>query len=147
MEYSEAREGRTFVLRLEHGEIVHEQIEAFAREQSIRAAKVMILGGAAPGSTLIAGTEGEQRKPLVPLRHVLDGVHDVMGTGTLFPDEAGDPILHMHAACGRGGASATGCIREGVEVWLVMEVVITEMVQCRAARVLDERTGLRLLSP
>jgi predicted DNA-binding protein with PD1-like motif len=147
MEYSEAREGRVFILRLEHGEIVHEQIEAFAREQSIGAAKVLVVGGAAPGSTLIAGTESARRVPLAPIRHVLDGVHDVAGTGTIFPDEAGYPVLHMHVSCGRGGASVTGCVREGLKVWLVMEAVITEIIQSSAVRVLDETTGIKLLSP
>ena len=147
MKYSEARQGRTFVLRLEHGETVHEQIEAFAREQSIKAGVVVLLGGAASGSTLIAGTEGEQRVPLVPKRHVLEGVHDAMGMGTIFPDEAGNPVLHMHMGCGRGGASVTGCIREGVKVWLVMEAVVMEIMQTEATRVLDGTTGLNLLQP
>lgn len=147
MKYSEARQGRTFVLRLEHGETLHEQIEAFAWEQSIKAGVVVILGGAASGSRLIAGAEGEQRVPLAPKRHVLEGVHDAMGTGTIFPDEAGNPVLHMHVGCGRGGASVTGCIREGVKVWLVMEAVVMELVQTEATRVLDEATGLKLLQP
>ena len=32
MKYSQARQGRTFVIRLEDGDIVHEKIEQFARE-------------------------------------------------------------------------------------------------------------------
>jgi len=147
MKYSEAKQGRTFVLRLEHGETIHEQIEAFAREQSIQAGVVVVVGGAAPGSTIIAGTEGEQRAPLVVKRHVLEGVHDAMGTGTIFPDEAGNPLLHLHMGCGRGERSVTGCIREGVRVWLVMEAVVMELVQTGAARVEDESTGLKLLQP
>ena len=38
MKYSSAQPGRIFILRLENGEIVHEEIERFAREQSIKAA-------------------------------------------------------------------------------------------------------------
>jgi hypothetical protein len=34
--------------------------------------------------------------------HELAKVHEIVGTGTLFPDEAGIPILHMHVAGGYG---------------------------------------------
>ena len=32
MKYSEAKQGRTFIIRLEDGDILHEKIEEFARE-------------------------------------------------------------------------------------------------------------------
>lgn len=35
MKYSEAKQGRIFVIRLEDGDIVHEELERFAREQSM----------------------------------------------------------------------------------------------------------------
>ena len=38
MKYSEAKQGRVFIIRLEDGDILHESIEAFAREHSIKAA-------------------------------------------------------------------------------------------------------------
>ena len=45
MLYSEAKLGRVFIIRLEHGEIVHEQVELFAREHAIRAAALVVVGG------------------------------------------------------------------------------------------------------
>ena len=36
MKYSQAKQGRTFIIRLEDGDIVHEEIEKFAREKSIK---------------------------------------------------------------------------------------------------------------
>ena len=53
MKYSEATLGRVFVLRLEDGDIVHEEIEAFAQEHGIRSAAVLVLGGADEGSRLV----------------------------------------------------------------------------------------------
>ena len=50
MQYSEAKLGRVFVIRLEHGDVVHQEIEQFAREQSIRTAALIIVGGADQGS-------------------------------------------------------------------------------------------------
>lgn len=35
MKYSEAKQGRTFVIRLEDGDIIHEEIEQFAKDHSI----------------------------------------------------------------------------------------------------------------
>ena len=46
MKYSQAKQRRIFVIRLEDGDIVHEEIEKFARNQSIKAAALIIIGGA-----------------------------------------------------------------------------------------------------
>jgi predicted DNA-binding protein with PD1-like motif len=145
MQFREASQGRTFVLRLEHGEIVHETIEEFCRDRSIAAAAVIALGGADTGSTLVSGPEDGRSLPVQPVHRVLDGVHEVSGTGTVFPDEEGDPVLHMHMACGRNQTSATGCIRTGVVVWQVLEVVLFELTGFDAKRVRDPEAGLGFL--
>ena len=44
MRYSEAKTGRTFVIRLEDGEILHETVEQFAKEHGVTAAKLMVVG-------------------------------------------------------------------------------------------------------
>ena len=59
MKYSECKPGRIFVLCLENGEIVHAAIEQFARDHSIAAASLIIVGGADRGSKLIVGPESE----------------------------------------------------------------------------------------
>ena len=147
MKYSEATQGRTFVIRLEDGDVVHEQIEEFARRHAIRAAALIVLGGADAGSKLVVGPQHGRAQPVVPMEHVLEAVHEVAGTGTLFPDQAGNPVLHMHIACGRGPSTATGCVRRGVKTWHTLEVVLFELVDTPAARVLDPKTGFELLEP
>ena len=52
---------------------------------------------------------------------VLDIVHEIVGTGTLFPNENGEPVLHMHVACGRNEGTVTGCVRRGVKTWHILE--------------------------
>ncbi len=47
----------------------------------------------------------------------------------------------------RGGASVTGCIRQGVKVWHVMEVIVQELVDSSGARKKDAVTGFDLLIP
>lgn len=147
MRYSQAKQGRIFIIRLEDGDIVHEEIEKFSREKSIKAAALIILGGADKGSKLIVGPEHGRREPIIPMEHILDNVHEIAGTGTIFPNEKGKPILHMHMACGRKTSSVTGCVRNGVKVWHIMEVILFELVDTTAVRAFEPTTGFELLKP
>jgi len=147
MKYSQAKPGRIFVIRLEDGDVVHEEIERLAREQSINAAALIAVGGADKQSKLVVGPEDGRAKPVLPMEHILDDVHEIAGTGTLFPDDAGNPVLHMHMACGRKTATTTGCIRSGVKVWQVMEIILFELIDSTGVRILDSATGFKLLNP
>ena len=148
MKSSPAQSGRVFVLRLEDGEIVHECLERFAAENGIARAVLTLHGGADAGSALVTGPrEDRSPPPIAPQTTTLDHVHEVVGTGTIFPDENGAPILHVHLACGRGERTVTGCIRTGVKVWHVLEVVLTELVGSTARRLPDPATGFELLVP
>lgn len=147
MKYAEARQGRTFILRLEDGEILHETIESFASNQDVRAAVCVVLGGADEKSVLVAGPEQGRSIPIKPMEHLLDGVHEVSGTGTVFPNESGEPVLHMHIAAGRENRAVCGCVRRGVKVWHIMEVVLIELTGTEAKRLKDAETGFELLEP
>lgn len=141
MKFSECKPGRIFSISLENGDIVHQEIEQFARDQSIEAASLIIIGGADKGSTLIVGPERENELPVSPLEYVLENVHDIAGAGTLFPDQQGNPVLHMHMACGRNSSTRTGCIRRGVKVWHTMEVILFELLESKGKRMFDAETG------
>jgi len=147
MKYSEARPGRIFIIRLEDGEIIHEEIERFARDHAIEAAAIIILGGADRGSRIVVGPEHGRSSPIEPMEHILRDVHEAMGTGTLFPDDEGNPVIHVHMSFGRNENASTGCIRSGVKVWEVMEVIIFELVNTDSRRLLDEKLGFKLLEP
>ena len=147
MKYSQAKQGRVFIIRLEDGDIIHEEIEKFAKIKSIEAASLMIIGAADKDSTLVVGPEHGRDKKITPLEHILDDIHEVVGTGTIFPDENGEPVLHMHIASGRQTKTVTGCIRKGVKTWHVMEIVLIELIETTANRLLDPITGFELLNP
>jgi predicted DNA-binding protein with PD1-like motif len=147
MRYSEAKMGRIFVLRLEDGDILHESVEAFAAEHGINAAALIALGGADAGSKLVVGPEEGRSGTIVPMERILDNVREATGVGTLFPDAQGKPVLHMHIACGREGETVTGCVRRGVKVWHVLEVILWELTDTSGRRLLDEATGFELLQP
>jgi predicted DNA-binding protein with PD1-like motif len=132
---------------LEDGEIVHQVIEQFAADQDIKAATLIILGGADDGSRLVVGPQEDRGLPLNPMQHALENAHEVTGTGTIFPDEQGQPLLHMHMACGRQDSTVTGCIREGVKVWHIMEVILFELLDTSAKRVVEAPLELKFLQP
>ena len=85
MKYSEVKQSRVFLLRLEDGEIVHEEIEKFALEQSITAAAMIIIGAADKGSKLVVGPEHGQERPINPMIYILDDVHEISGNRHLVP--------------------------------------------------------------
>ena len=145
MRYTEARQGRIFVVRLEDGDIVHECLEELARKEHLRAASITILGGLDRGSRLVVGPEDGRSQPVRPMSRTIDDVREVTGVGTLFPDDEGRPVVHVHLACGRENHTVTGCIRAGVRVWQVMEAVVVELLDADATRRPDAATGFKLL--
>lgn len=147
MKYSEVKQGRIFVIRLEDGDIIHECIEKFAEENNISTASLTIVGGIAKGSILVVGPEDENAAEIIPKEYTIEEMHEITGTGTLFPDAEGKPILHMHIACGCDDITITGCIQRGVKTWHVLEVILTELTDCYAKRILDKKTGFKLLEP
>ena len=147
MKYSEAKFGRVFVLRLEDGEILHQVIERFAQDHRIEAAAVIAVGAADRGSTLVVGPAERDPRPVNPMVRLLDEAHEIAGVGTLFPNERGEPMLHMHAAAGRAEKTTTGCVRKGVKIWQIAEVVIFELRNSNAVRRLNPELGFELLEP
>ena len=71
--------------------------------------------------------------------------HETFAFGTLFPNEAGEPVLHMHAACGREGDATVGCTRAGLETWFIGEIVLVEIVGTERCGRLDPVSGFELL--
>ena len=108
MRYTEGSLGRIFVLRLEDGDPLNATVEAFAREHGVRRGLAFYVGGGAPGTSLVVGPDATRTDGVIPLFHPLTAPHETFAVGTLFPDEAGEPYLHMHAACGREGDATVG---------------------------------------
>ena len=149
MQYSQAQYGRIFLIRLEDGDLIPREIETLAKREKVRHGVLFILGGADEGSRLMVGPEdGADIKPGMPIMsRVLDQVHESLGCGTLIPDQTGEPVLHLHLACGRDGKTVAGCARGGVVTWRYMEAVLLELTQCSGQRVVDPETGFGMLQP
>lgn len=145
MKVSEGKIGRTFVIRLEDGETVPDCIEEFAGENNISSAVCWLLGGIKSGR-LVVGPEDPSSLPPVPMIRPIDDVHEIAAVGTIFSNEEGRPVLHLHGALGRDSHTYTGCSRPGLDIWKIGEVVIMEIHGTDMIRKKDGETGLELLT-
>ena len=145
MNYTEANLGRIFILRLQHNETLHEVIEEFATQKQVKSALCFFLGGAQDQSKVVVGPKDCDTMPPQPMMALLRGVHEACGVGTIFTDDKGKPKLHMHASFGRNDNSVTGCVRLGVDVWQIGEVVILELTGSSAKRTKNKQTGFEFL--
>ncbi len=146
MRYSEGKTGRVFVIRLEDEDKLPEAIESFARKNNIQRGMCILVGGIREGGKIVVGPEDSESMPIVPLVFNLKGVHEICAVGTIFPDSDGNPRLHMHAALGREGKAKAGCIRLGIEVWRLGEVIVLEIIDNTAHRE-DTAAGFKMLEP
>jgi predicted DNA-binding protein with PD1-like motif len=145
MQFTEAKLGRVFVLRLHHGDRLPEVLESFATEKNVSTALCFFLGGAKEKSRVVVGPKDGYASPPEPMVTLLDGVHEACGVGTIFADEEGKPKLHMHASFGRKQNTVTGCVRMGVGVWQIGEVIVLELTGAQARRVIDKKTNFEFL--
>jgi predicted DNA-binding protein with PD1-like motif len=145
LDYTEAKPGRIFILRLYQGERIHEVVEKFASEKQVSGALCFFLGGAEDESKVVVGPKDGKALPPEPMVTLLKGVHEACGVGTIFTDEQGKPKLHMHASFGRNDKAVTGCVRMGVDVWQIGEVVVLELGRSSAKRAKNKDTGFEFL--
>jgi len=145
MKIGEGKLGRVFVARLEDGDKLPDCIEHLAMEKRILTGYAVLVGGIRDGNIVVGPRQPGIEKP-EPILLPVDGVHEVVGIGTIAPDEEGSPVFHIHAALGRSGQTVTGCLRPGVTTWLVGEIIIFEITGVSVARLHDEVSGFSLLN-
>ncbi len=147
MQFTEAKLGRIFIVRLHDGDHLPDVLEQFAEKQKISSALCFMVGGVKERGRVVVGPKSPESEafPVEPVVTLLAGVSEVAGVGTIFQNEEGKPKLHMHASFGRGEKAITGCVRMGVDVWRIGEVVVLELAGTSAQRVVDKETGFELL--
>lgn len=143
MEYRVGKPGRIIIARFGDGEDLLAGLAAIARQEELKAACFSIVGGM-KGGRFVVGPEGDEMPPN-PVWRELHGNHEAFGFGTIFWSSDG-PKVHFHGAYGRGDCVKAGCMREGSETFLVLEVVITELLDTGAIRKLDPASGFALLA-
>jgi predicted DNA-binding protein with PD1-like motif len=145
MDFTEAKLGRIFILRLHQDEVLHEVIEKFASQKNVSSALCFFLGGAEDQSKVVVGPKEGKGCTIDPMVTLLRGVHEACGVGTIFVNKEGKPKLHMHASFGRNDTAVTGCVRMGVNVWLIGEVVILELTGSTAKRAKNKESSFEVL--
>ncbi|MCW4011222.1 MAG: DUF296 domain-containing protein [Candidatus Bathyarchaeota archaeon] len=147
MQFTEAKMGRIFILRLHDGDHLPDVLENFAEQHSISSALCFLVGGVKENGRVVVGPKNPKSDafPVEPVVTLLGGVSEACGVGTIFLNEEGKPKLHMHAGFGRGERPLVGCVRMGVDVWQIGEVVVLELANAKAERVADPKTGFELL--
>jgi uncharacterized protein len=145
LNFTQARMGRIFIVRLHNDDHLPIVLETFAENQKISSALCFFLGGVQDKSRIVVGPKDGNVFPPEPMSLLLKGVHEACGVGTIFCNEEGKPKLHMHAAFGRESETLTGCVRMGVDVWQIGEVLILELTETVAKRAVDKKTGFEFL--
>jgi uncharacterized protein len=145
LNFTQANMGRIFIVRLHNGDQLPNVLEFFAETQKISSALCFFLGGAQDKSRIVVGPKNGNALPPEPMSLLLEGVHEACGVGTIFCNEENKPKLHMHAAFGRKDKTVTGCVRMGVDVWQIGEVIILELTESAAKRAIDKKTGFEFL--
>jgi len=147
MEYQVGKPGRIVVVRFGDGDDVLGGLADIARRENIRAACFNLVGGLKRGRYVV-GPESEEMPPRPVWRELAES-HEAVGFGTIFW-QGDEPRVHFHGAYGKRESVKAGCMREGSEAFLVLEVVITEILEVAAVREHDPASGmvlLRLTSP
>ena len=144
MKATQGKIGRVFVLRLEDKDRLPDCIEEFCAEQGISHGQAVLVGGLARGK-IVVGPEKTDERPPKPVLLPVDEAHEVVGVGVIAPDESAKPVMHIHASLGRGKDAKTGCLRPGVDTWLVGEVILYEIEAAKATRRKDKGSGFALL--
>ncbi len=143
MQYTKGTPGRIFVVRFDNGEKPLESLKDLIEKEEIKAGFFHIIGGMRKGNVVV-GPEKDEIPPK-PVWKNINEPKEIIATGTVFW-QSGKPVLHIHGAIGRLDDISIGCIRDSVEVFLVMEAVIIEMNGINVEKIQDPLTGLSILN-
>jgi predicted DNA-binding protein with PD1-like motif len=142
MQYQVGKPGRIVVVRFSDGEDVLGGVAQICSTEGIKAACFNVVGGM-KGGRFVVGPETEEIPP-IPVWRELQESHEAVGFGTIFWDKE-QPKVHFHGAYGKRDSVKAGCLREGSEAFLVLEVVITEILDVSIIRELDPESGMVLM--
>ena len=142
MKYTKGTIGRLFLLKFDDGDILLDEIDAFARREKLRAASITFIGALKKGD-VVTGPKKSVIPPIPNWTHFEDG-WEVMGIGTIVANSKG-PQIHIHTAMGKKLKTLTGCVRKKTSVFLVLEALVLELKGVKASKEIDPKTGLNLL--
>ena len=132
MEYRTGKIGRVFVIRFDDGDDFLLELLNVVKKEKIQAGWFTMIGGLRQAE-VVTGPQ-EPTIPPEPVWATVDGAREVVGLGSVFCDEKGEPKIHLHAALGHHGQTLTACVRKGAKTYLILEAYLTEITDLNATR-------------
>ena len=127
MQYTQAKPGRIFVIAVEHGENIINNLQNLAEKEKISCAVFHLLG-ALKHAELVIGP----KKPVLPpdrQKILIDNnASEFMGFGTIFLQEQ-KPSIHIHLSMGNKTITQTGHLLPDHEVFIISEMALTSSVK------------------
>ena len=142
MKFKEGKINRVFLVTFSHGENFISGIKDFIKSKDIRFGTINIIG-AFRSAEIVTGPIKTECPPEPDFRKFEDA-HEVLGFGFLTNTQ-GDVNLHFHGTIGKGDSTVVGCLRQGGEVFVTIEALVTEIDNIQAKRYLDDKTKCNLL--
>jgi len=132
MEYRTGKIGRVLVIRFDDGDDFLQELINVVKKEAIQNGWFTMIGGLRQAD-VVTGPE-EPTMPPIPVWATVDGAREVVGIGSVFRDETGEPKIHLHTALGHHGQTLTGCVRKGTKTYLILEAYLTEITELNATR-------------
>jgi uncharacterized protein len=131
---------RTYALVFDKGDEVIAELEAFARERAMTAARFTAIG--AFSDVKLGYFDREQKDYLeIPLAEQVE-VLSLLGD---VAEKDGEPKVHAHVVIGGRDGGARGGHLLAAHVWPTLEVILEESPR-HLRRKVDEETGLPLIA-
>jgi uncharacterized protein len=132
MDYRTGKIGRLVVIRFDDGDDFLQELINVAKKEDIRAAWFTMIGGLRRAEVVTGPIEPTM--PPEPVWATVDGAREVVGIGSIFLDEKGEPKIHLHTSLGYPGQSMTACVRKGTKTYLILEVYLNEIIEIQVTR-------------
>ena len=148
LSFRECRQGRRFIIRIEPGARLVEQLLSFARHVGLEhGAPVSAVGSVRniEFSDIQTGASLPITQPRMPV-HRLPGPLDLLGLeGNLVPDEDGRVNPHLHIFAARSSGEAIGGHLREAEVFATCEIILGEYIVEGVERQHSTRGGIDTL--
>ncbi|MBP1743552.1 MAG: DNA-binding protein [Firmicutes bacterium] len=147
---TELKQGRTFMLRFEHGKDFMSELEEFCRSNNVKQGYVPFFSGDF-SEIYIVGSCGKSSNPAGPMLDLKAYFENVesFGCGTIAHDpETGSILPHFHISIGIRLSSASAYTSHFISgtVQFLIEMVLVEVLSPNLVRTLDENVySLKLL--
>lgn len=144
MQYQQGSLGRTFLIKMEHGDPLLDKMQEFLGKEQVNQAVFWVIGALKTG--FFVGGPRKCDIPPEPMGLYFDDGREILAFGTVYPDEFLAPSMHIHGVFGREKEVLAGCLRDHASVYLVVEVFLAELTGFDVKRIHDPQLLVRAMN-